>query len=397
MKKLLLILLSALSLTAFAQDKKTVAVLDPICRDNSVNAFFQQMVRGAMESAVTASSEYEAYDRSAFDMIQKEQAFQRTGVVSDSQIKKMGEMAGVDFVLVSEVSAYEGYLSAVVKILNVTTGKYDKSVDDFTELNPNAVKSKCREMAESMFGKVPLDSRPQSSAKPMTKAQDNNEQVNYSPEELYKKDPSWKENPLITDECIIDISLMHDAVRKERYAEAENIWSSVYEKCPNANKSIYTDGAKILRWKYENLSSTASVVERKECVEKLVELHDKRIFYFGNDPKYTIAYILGEKGVDYYNYAEWDTIREKAYPWLKESVAKLQDKSEIDVLMCLFEVSRNLYKYDSDKYKSQYNQDYSTVYNILSKKANNSKGANANILRSKVQYIEDLYIKSEFK
>ena len=154
MRKLLIILLSVFSLTAIAQSKKTVAVLDPICRDNSVNAFFKQMVRGAMESAITASSEYEAYDRSAFDMIQKEQAFQRTGVVNDSQIKKMGEMAGVDYVLVSEVSAYEGYLSAVVKILNVTTGKYDRSIDNFMQLNPESVKTKCSEMASSLFGGI---------------------------------------------------------------------------------------------------------------------------------------------------------------------------------------------------------------------------------------------------
>ena len=147
-------MLSALSLTAFAQDKKTVAVLDPICRDNTVNAFFQQMVRGAMESAVTNSLEYEAYDRSAFDLIQKEQAFQRTGAVNDTQIKKMGELAGVDYVLVSEVSAYDGYLSAVIKILNVTTGKYDKSVDDYSLLNPESVKNKCKEMASSLFGTI---------------------------------------------------------------------------------------------------------------------------------------------------------------------------------------------------------------------------------------------------
>lgn len=393
MKKLLILLLSALSLTAFAQEKKTVAVLDPICRDNSVNPFFKQMVRGAMESAVTASSEYEAYDRSAFDQIQKEQAFQRTGAVNDSQIKQMGEMAGVDYVLVSEVSAYEGYLSTIIKILNVTTGKYDKSTDDYMELEPAAVKSKCREMASSLFGKVSLDAQPRSSAKPIINTQDKNEHVNYSPEELYKKDPSWKENPLITEECIIDIALMHEAVKKERYAEAESVWASVYEKCPNANKSIYTDGAKILRWKCNNFSPTASDQEKKELVEKLLELHDKRIFYFGNDPKYPIAYILGEKGVDYYNYAEWDVIRDKAYPWLKESITKLQDKSDIDVLVCFFEVSCNLYKYDSRKYGNQFNQDHSSVYNILSKKANNSKGANANMLRLKVQYIEDLYTK----
>ena len=158
MRKLLIILLSALSLTAFAQGGKTVAVLDPICRDNSVNAFFKQMVRGAMESAVTASEEYEAYDRAAFDMIQKEQAFQRTGAVNDSQIKQMGEMAGVDYVLVSEVTAYEGYLSAIVKILNVTTGKYDKSTDDYTELKPESVKGKCKEMASSLFGAMSSNS-----------------------------------------------------------------------------------------------------------------------------------------------------------------------------------------------------------------------------------------------
>ncbi len=155
MKKLLIILLSALSLTAYAQGKKTVAVLNPICRDNSVNVFFRQMVRGAMESAVTTSNEYKAYDRSAFDQIQKEQAFQRTGAVNDSQIKKMGELAGVDYVLVSEVSAYEGYLSTIIKILNVTTGEYDKSVDDYMELKPESVKTKCREMASSLFGSSP--------------------------------------------------------------------------------------------------------------------------------------------------------------------------------------------------------------------------------------------------
>lgn len=155
MKKLFIILLSALSLTAVAQQKKTVAVLDPICRDNSVNVFFQQMVRGAMESAVTMSNEYEAYDRSAFDQIQNEQAFQRTGAVNDSQIKKMGELAGVDYVLVSEVSAYEGYLSTIIKILNVTTGKYDKSADDYMELKPESVKTKCREMASSLFSSSP--------------------------------------------------------------------------------------------------------------------------------------------------------------------------------------------------------------------------------------------------
>ena len=151
---LFVILFSILSLTAVAQTKKTVAVLDPICRDNTVNTFFRQMVRGAMESAVTNSEEYEAYDRSAFDLIQKEHAFQQSGVVNDSQIKKMGEMVGVDYVLVAEMSSFEGYISLVIKILNVTTGKYDKTVDDYTQLAPESVKQLCEKMVSTLFGGV---------------------------------------------------------------------------------------------------------------------------------------------------------------------------------------------------------------------------------------------------
>ena len=177
MKKLLLILLSALSLTAVAEEMKTVAVLDPICRDNSVSGFYQLTVRGAMETAITISEEYEAYDRAAFDLIQKEQAFQHNGNVSDKQIRQMGEMAGVDYVLVSEVSAEAGYLTAVFKILNVTTGKYDKTVNDLMELDPKKVKSKCEEKAASLFSTSQNSSRtaasssliPQTSAKPAQK------------------------------------------------------------------------------------------------------------------------------------------------------------------------------------------------------------------------------------
>ncbi len=169
MKKLFIILLSVLSLTSFSQSKKTVAVLDPICRDNSVSGFYQLTVRGAMETAVTMSKEYEAYDRSAFDQIQKEQAFQRTGAVNDSQIKKMGEMAGVDYVLVSEVSAEAVYLSAVFKILNVTTGKYDKTVNDIMQFSPTEVKSKCEEKASSLFSSKSAISRTESDSPKQTK------------------------------------------------------------------------------------------------------------------------------------------------------------------------------------------------------------------------------------
>lgn len=149
--KVFIVLLLALSITAVAQQKK-VAVLDPICRDSSVNTFFSQTVRGAMENVISATDEYQAYDRTAFDKIMEEHHFQRSGAVNDADIKQMGVMAGVDYILVPELSAYEGYLSVNVKILNVETGRYDKSANEIVEMDPPKVKKVCGEMAKKMFG-----------------------------------------------------------------------------------------------------------------------------------------------------------------------------------------------------------------------------------------------------
>ena len=157
MRKVLIILLSVLSLTMVAQKK--VAVLTPICRDNSVNNFYQQIIRGALESAVTATDEYIAYDRTAFDKVLEEHQFQRSGAVDDAQIRRMGMYAGVDLVIVTEVSASEGYMSVLVKILNIESGASSKGLSELMEQNPPIVQSTCKELAKKVFGIVDFGSR----------------------------------------------------------------------------------------------------------------------------------------------------------------------------------------------------------------------------------------------
>lgn len=157
MKKIFIVLLSVLSLTAFAQQKK-VAVLNPICRDNSVNFFYQQIVRAAMESAVTTTDEYVAFDRTAFDKVIEEHNFERSGAVEDSQIRQMGVYAGVDLVLITEVSAYEGYMSVLVKILNIETGESSRGLSELMEQTPPIVQSSCENLAKKLFGIVDIAS-----------------------------------------------------------------------------------------------------------------------------------------------------------------------------------------------------------------------------------------------
>lgn len=144
-------MLLAVTSTAFAQQKKTVAVLNPVCRDNSASNIYYSIVRGSFESVVSATEGYEAYDRTALDQIMQEHGFQRSGAVDESQIRELGKFAGVDYVLVTEISADEGYLMVVAKTLNVETAKYDRSVDDLMEMTPPKVKSGCAALAQKLF------------------------------------------------------------------------------------------------------------------------------------------------------------------------------------------------------------------------------------------------------
>lgn len=63
-----------------------------------------------------------------------------------------------------------------------------------------------------------------------------------------------EEDPVITEECVMNVSLFHEAVKNKMYADAYNPWIEVYNTCPNANKSIYSDGTKIVEALYQATS-----------------------------------------------------------------------------------------------------------------------------------------------
>lgn len=170
MKKLLTLCLLAVTICAVAQ-KKTVAVLDAVDKQGKIPSAYLSMIRNTMITAITNTTDYEAYDRTSLDAIASEQNFQRSGQVDDEQIKRLGKMAGVDYVLVTEADAVDGWLTMIVKILNVETAKYEKAIDsDFLEMKPQIVQTGVRDVASKLFegGNVyaPSFSAPMTSQKP---------------------------------------------------------------------------------------------------------------------------------------------------------------------------------------------------------------------------------------
>ena len=150
-KKILLIAaFIAATGASYAQSKK-VAVMETKAAPG-VSVMQSKLVRGGMEVAVSNAPGYEGYDRAAFDKILEEQNFQRSGAVDDNQIREMGIMAGVQYVLVTEAANEDGYFYILAKLLDVETGRFMKTAEELCEASPTDIKAACSKLGAQLFG-----------------------------------------------------------------------------------------------------------------------------------------------------------------------------------------------------------------------------------------------------
>lgn len=191
------------------------------------------------------------------------------------------------------------------------------------------------------------------------------------------------------EECLMLLSLSHESVKAEQYDDAYENWSKLYQSRPDFNKTIFTDGNKILEYKWNNAQTPE---EKNQWREMLMKLHDERIKFF-DDPKYPDAYVLGLKGMDYLTYYPEDELAMPAYECLKQSVEGMGENSQITVLRKLVEVSYNIYKSNVDQYGDQFLADYQKAAAMLD--AIVAKGGkNTAAAQSQKAYVDRLYAAS---
>jgi tetratricopeptide (TPR) repeat protein len=193
--------------------------------------------------------------------------------------------------------------------------------------------------------------------------------------------------PTITEECVMNVSLFHEAVKNKMYADAYDPWWEVYSTCPNANKSIYTDGAKIVEALYQAASDPA---EKERLANLAIQMQDKRIRFFGTDPKYPKDYILGEKGLAYLDFFGESKLPE-ARECLQQSVVGMGAKSKVMVLVKLVDVSYALYKQDPNGRAEQFIADYELASNALGEQAGDTSNKNAEIAGKQKDYVDNIF------
>lgn len=153
-KSIFLSLLLLLPVFMAAQTRK-VAILETVDRENTLSYGVKLMVRSHLAEAVTNTPGYEAYDRTNLQQIFDEQEFQRTGFVSDEDIKKIGEMTGVQYVLVAEASKLdERNLFITAKILNVETARVEKTANTMSLTDIPSLQKAAQDLASRLLADI---------------------------------------------------------------------------------------------------------------------------------------------------------------------------------------------------------------------------------------------------
>lgn len=152
MRRFLVIILCVLPVLLFAQVKK-VAILETVDKEGNISYAYKLMLRSNLAKAISNAPGYEAYDRTDMDAIMGEQNFQRTGMVSNDQIKRLGEMTGASYILVAEaVKVDEQNMFITAKILNVETAKTEVTDNVLMAATSSDIQNGCESLANKLLG-----------------------------------------------------------------------------------------------------------------------------------------------------------------------------------------------------------------------------------------------------
>lgn len=151
-KHILFIMLVAFSMVATAQTKR-IAILETIDKENKVPYAIEVMVRSNLTKVISNTEGYEGYDRVNISQIMDEHEFERTGLVNEDQIRQLGEIAGADYLLVSEAVKFDdSNIFVTAKILNVESAKTEGSENSLMGMTAHEIQSGCESLANRLLG-----------------------------------------------------------------------------------------------------------------------------------------------------------------------------------------------------------------------------------------------------
>ena len=164
MKKLSIILLSALSLTAFAQQKKVAVYV------TGEQSSISRILGAELVEAFAKSSKYTAVERTTnfLEELGNEHSYQQSGAVSDREIARLGVQFGVDYVCLADMLEAFGEKYIYARLIDVETAEVVNSHKVTGEITSMGA---CVKMAEEIANNLSKGSFTEQAAEEKAKAE----------------------------------------------------------------------------------------------------------------------------------------------------------------------------------------------------------------------------------
>jgi formylglycine-generating enzyme required for sulfatase activity len=132
---------------------KKVAVLEPTATNSNVTTMQKEIIRGALEEAITNMPGYEAFTRTNIDAIVNEINFQQSGMVDDDQRKRIGMMSGAEYLCLSKLTVENNEFYISCSLVEVESGRISHTANELMPTTPRtAVLEGCKRLTEKLIG-----------------------------------------------------------------------------------------------------------------------------------------------------------------------------------------------------------------------------------------------------
>ncbi len=192
--------------------------------------------------------------------------------------------------------------------------------------------------------------------------------------------------------CVENLRMFTTYAKNGAFKDAAEFWEKVYAECPASSRNIYLYGVEIIKKQIEEENDPE---KRESLINRLMEVYDNRIKYFGNDERFPTSWILGNKSRDYICYLGDSIDARMVYGWLKESVYGQKGTSAPDVLSYFVQVSNRLMKEDTLVTVDEFKQNYQLASGYLEGAlVKTTDGTNAEYIKQVQEIIAYIYISS---
>ena len=147
---LILLIMTLVIISLQAQDVKKVAMLEPVGEASKMQ---KAIIRAKLAESLTNSGKYEALTRTDVDQILNEGNFQKGGMVSDAQRKKLGQMSGAELLCITRLTLEDGYFFVESSLIQMESGKIEKTDNQLMTATPvTELEKGCLLLASKLAG-----------------------------------------------------------------------------------------------------------------------------------------------------------------------------------------------------------------------------------------------------